>query len=62
MSENPGTSCPQLFLDERWIEDATFVSRVWHQPKKYPDAVLVSDQPWERMCPIIYGTVLYWQG
>jgi hypothetical protein len=50
---------PQLFLDDTWIEDSAFVVRQWHQPRKYPQPVLTAEHPWERWCPLMYGTVLY---
>lgn len=52
----------QLFLDDTWIEETSFVSRQWHQPKKFPDPVLKPEHPWERWCPVMYGTVLHWRG
>lgn len=52
----------QLFLDDTWIEETFFVSRQWHQPRKHPDPVLTADHPWERGCPVAYGTVLRWRG
>ena len=52
----------QLFLDDSWIEEATFVQRQWHQPIKFPDPVLKAEHPWELSCPSAYGTVLHWRG
>ena len=48
----------QLLIDDTWIADGTKVGRVFHQARKYPDPILVADKPWERFCPVIYGTVL----
>lgn len=52
----------QLFLDESCVEETFFVTRQWHQPRKFPDPVLVAEHPWERGCPVAYGTVLHWRG
>jgi hypothetical protein len=52
----------RLFLDDTWIEETTFVTRQWHQPRKYPEPVLAPEHPWERWCPSAYGTVLHWRG
>jgi hypothetical protein len=53
---------PQLFLDERCIEDSAFVTRRWHQPLKFPEPILKAENAWEQWCPVIYGTVLRWRG
>src|SRR5688572_15588972 len=53
---------PQLFLDDYWIEDSAFVTRVWHQARKFPEPVLRAEHPWEQWCPSAYGTVLHWRG
>jgi hypothetical protein len=52
----------QLFLDDTWIEEATYVSRQWHQPRRLPEPVLKPEHAWERWCPTMYGTVLHWRG
>src|ERR1043166_9446067 len=52
----------QLFLDDSWIEETTFISRQWHQPRRFPDPVIKPEHPWEQCCPSIYGTVLRWRG
>src|SRR5690348_6304374 len=62
MTEKPDLTQAQLFLDDSWIEEATFVHRQWHQPKRFPDPVLKPEHPWERWCPSVYGTVLHWRG
>jgi hypothetical protein len=62
MTHRPDLTQAQLFLDDSWIEEARFVSRQWHQPRKFPDPVLKPEHPWERWCPSIYGTVLRWRG
>jgi len=62
MHNEPDLSKAQLFLDDTWIEDANFVSRQWHQPRKFPDPVLKPEHPWEHWCPVMYGTVLHWRG
>lgn len=49
----------QLFLDDRWVDDSAFVCRRWHQARKYPAPVLVADRPWERWCPVLYGSILH---
>lgn len=58
----PDLTNPQLFLDDYWVQDSGRVERVWHQPRKYPDPVLAAEHPWERNCPVAYGTVLHHQG
>ncbi|MBI4024938.1 MAG: hypothetical protein HY360_08145 [Verrucomicrobia bacterium] len=62
MNRKPDLTQAQLFLDDAWIEEAAFVSRQWHQPRKFPDPVLKPEHPWERWCPSLYGTVLHWRG
>ncbi|NUN92534.1 MAG: hypothetical protein HUU04_01995 [Verrucomicrobiae bacterium] len=62
MNPNPDPTRAQLFLDDTGIEDARFVSRQWHPPIKFPDPVLKAEHPWERWCPVAYGTVLHWRG
>jgi len=62
MNQRPDLTQAQLFLDDSWIEEAMFVSRQWHQPRKFPDPVLRPEHPWERWCPAAYGTVLHWRG
>ena len=52
----------QLFLDDAWIDESFRVSRVWHQPLKYPEPVIRADRAWERNAICAYGTVLYWRG
>ncbi len=52
----------QLFLDDSWIEDSAFVTRVWHPAQKHPEPILCAEHPWERWCPVTYGTVLHWRG
>jgi hypothetical protein len=52
----------QLFIDDRWIEDSSFVTRTWGQLCKHPEPVLTAQHPWERWCPVLYGTVLFWRG
>jgi hypothetical protein len=58
----PDLTQAQLFLDDTWIEEAVFISRQWHQPRKFPDPVLKAEHPWEHWCPAMYGTVLRWRG
>jgi len=58
MHYEPNLVHPQLFLDDIGIADSTRVARVWHSPRKYPDPVLMAEHPWERWCPVTYGTVL----
>jgi hypothetical protein len=53
---------PQLFLDDRGLADTFRVHRQWHQPRKFPRAVLTADHPWEAHCPTAYGTVLRREG
>lgn len=53
---------PQLFLDDSQVEETRWLNRVWHQPRKLPAPVLEPEYPWEEWCPVIYGTVLHWQG
>jgi hypothetical protein len=62
VNSTPDLTQSQLFLDDSWIEETTFVSRQWHQPRKFPDPVLRPEHPWERWCPVMFGTVLHWRG
>ncbi len=62
MNPQPDLTQAQLFLDNTWVEEATFISRQWHPPRKFPDPVLKPEHPWEHWCPTIYGTVLHWRG
>lgn len=58
----PTLNQAQLFLDDTCIEDSAFVTRVWHRPDKFPEPVLRAEHPWEQWCPVLYGTVLKWNG
>ncbi len=51
----------QLFLDDRWISDSIRVSRVFHQPRKYRQPVIVPDRPYEEGC-LGYGSVIFRNG
>lgn len=48
---------PQLFLDDAWLADCHNVSRVWHQPRKYPEPVLKAETHNERNGVLMYGSV-----
>ena len=52
----------QLPLDDTWIDRTLRVQRVWHEARKYPEPILTADRPWERYCPVAFGTVLRRQG
>lgn len=54
--------CAQLFLDDTHIEHSLWLTRQWHQPRKFPQPVLVAEHPWERWCPVMFGSVLHWDG
>jgi len=61
----PGTLDPdhaQLFLDDTWIADSAFVTRTWHQARKFPDPVVTAEHLWEQWAPVLFGTVLHWRG
>ncbi len=62
MKKKPELTQAQLFLDDCWIEEAQFISRQWHQPRRFPDPVLTCEHPWERGALAMYGTVLHWRG
>lgn len=62
MNREPDLTKAQLFLDESWIEEANFVTRQWHQPRRFTEPVLKPESPWERWNPTMYGTVLHWHG
>jgi predicted GH43/DUF377 family glycosyl hydrolase len=38
---------PLLFLDNSFLESARSVERIWYQPTKRPEPVLVADRQWE---------------
>lgn len=61
MKTTPDLSNAQLFLDDEWVEQTYFVSRQWHQPRRFPDPVLVAEHPWERWAVTMYGTVHHWR-
>jgi predicted nucleic acid-binding protein len=52
----------QLFLDDRWIDQSLWLTRDWHQPRKFPRPVLAAEHPWERWCPVLFGSAMHWQG
>lgn len=56
--KTPNLCHPQLFLDDRWIEDAHRVQRTWHEARWYPEPVLRPTEPWEGHQVILYGTVV----
>lgn len=58
----PDLTKSQLFLDDTWIGSSLWTTRQWHQPCKFPHPVLAVDRDWERWCPALYGSVLYWRG
>lgn len=62
MNTPPDLYQAQLFLDDTWIEEVNFAARQWHQPIKYPEAVLKSEHPWEQGAVVAYGSVLHWRG
>ncbi|NOY80892.1 MAG: hypothetical protein GXP31_07780 [Kiritimatiellaeota bacterium] len=49
---------PRLVLDDDHLEDSAFVTRTWHQPQRFDEPVLRPEHPWERWCPVLFGTVL----
>jgi hypothetical protein len=55
---------PQLFLDNEWVTFSHNAHRVWHPARKYPEAVLRADRPWEYgpLQPCAYGTFLLREG
>ncbi|MHB9110395.1 MAG: hypothetical protein ACYDCO_25360 [Armatimonadota bacterium] len=59
---NVDLSQAQLFLDNLLVADSHQVTRVWHQPVKYPEPVLRAEYPWEYNCPALFGTVLRREG
>ena len=62
MRGTPDLTRPQLFLDDRGIEETVRVQRRWFSPRKYPEPVLVAEQDWESHCPVLYGSVLRREG
>jgi len=57
----PDLNKAQLFVDDTWIADSIRVQRTFHQPKKFPEPVVVPDKPWERFGCVAYGSALYWR-
>lgn len=54
----PDLRNPQMFLDDRWIEDANHVQRVWQEATWYPEPVLRPTEPWEGHQIVLFGTVM----
>jgi hypothetical protein len=62
VTATPELDRPLLFLNDTWIDSTLWLTRQWHAPRRYPQPVLVADQPWERNCPVLFGSVRLWQG
>ena len=58
----PDLTQPQLFLDDYWVHDTSRIQRTWHQPKKYIEPVIKAEHPWEANCPVMYGSLLHYEG
>lgn len=51
---------PQLFLDDRLVEQMENLERFVVSPEKHPDnPLIIRDRPWEKRVIEIYGTVLF---
>jgi hypothetical protein len=61
MDTRPDLTNAQLFVDDTWIGQSLWLTRRWHQPRKHSQPVLVAEHPWERWCPVLYGSVLHWR-
>ena len=53
----PNLTKSQLFLDDKWIEDAQRLTRLWHKTDIHPEPLVRPDKPWEVPGLVFYGTV-----
>ena len=51
---------PYLFLDDEFIAEQQGLARRMGKPVKYAgNPILAPDRPWEGLCTIIWGSVLW---
>jgi len=53
-----GSASVQLFLDDSALLDSAFVTRTWHEPRRFMEPVLRAEHAWEHWAPVMFGTVL----